>query len=334
MSNRINQQGAGRSTTDGLAVIDILWLGLKSPALLLIVMLAILFSVLTPNFLTVSNLSNVLLNASIIGLVAVGLTLVIVGGQMDLSVGSVLGLAACIAVGMQGLVGMWAAVALAVMAGTALGILNGLIVERTGVNSFIVTLAGLIGVRGLAFVLFGDTSLSPADPRFATLGAFKIGPIYGLTLIFIGAAFVTGWFMRNSLHGRNTYAIGGSRKAAVDAGIHVSRNVIINFAFCGAMAAVAGVCLSAQLTAATPSFGRDYEIWAVIAVVLGGTRLRGGTGTIIGTVWAVIALAILRNGLNLINVSPFYITMITGLTLIGVLVIDRQISGSKNGAGE
>lgn len=332
MSVFSNQTGS--SMRNRIAIARLVRPALTSPALLLIFALSVLFALLTPNFLTVFNLSNVLLNASFIGLLAIGLTPIVISGQIDLSVGSVLGLAACIAVGTQAAVGLCAAVLLAVSAGAALGALNGVVIERTGVNSFIVTLAGLIGVRGIAFVLFGDTSLSPADPRFALLGTFKIGPVYGLTFIFLGAALFIGWMMRASLHGRNTYAIGGSRKAAVDAGILVSRNVIINFALCGAMAALGGVCMSAQLTAATPSFGRDYELWAVIAVVLGGSRLRGGKGTIAGTVGAVVALAILRNGLNLTNVSPYYVTIITGLTLIGVLVIDRRITGAKHSSGE
>jgi len=307
---------------------------LLAPAPILLLLLFALFSVASPSFLTMFNLSNVLLHASLIGLLAIGLTPVIISGQIDLTVGSVLGLAACIAVGFQGVLGLWGAVLLAIAAGTVLGILNGVIIERTGVNAFIVTLAGMIGIRGLAFVIFGDTSLSTSDERFAVIGALKIGPLSIITIAFLVVALIVGAMMRQSIHGRNTYAIGGSRRAAGDSGIMVGKHVIANFALCGALAALAGVCMAAQLTSAQPSYGRDYELWAVIAVVLGGTRMRGGRGTIAGTVVAVIALSILRNGMNLINVSPFYVPVITGLTLIGALVIDRKFSSRSGGAGE
>ena len=136
------------------------------------------------------------------------------------------------------------------------------------------------------------------------------------------------------MHGRNTYAIGGNRRAAEDAGIPVSKHLVANFALCGLMAALSGVFMAARLNAATPGFGREYELWAVIAVVLGGTSLRGGRGSAIGTFAAVIALAVLQNGLNLIHVSPFYVSAIMGLALIATLIIDRQLNRSSRGSAE
>lgn len=307
---------------------------LLAPAPILLLLLFALFSLTSPSFLTSFNLTNVLLHASLIGLIAIGLTPVMINGQIDLTVGSILGFAACIAVGFQGALGLWGALALALASGTLLGLLNGFIIERTGVNAFIVTLAGMIGIRGLAFVVFGDTSVSPPDTQLADIGALKIGPFSLITIIFLVAALIVGAIMRLSIHGRNTYAIGGSRRAASDAGIAVGKHVIANFALCGALAALAGICMAAQLASAVPSYGRDYELWAVIAVVLGGTRMRGGRGTIAGTVVAVIALAILRNGMNLVNVSPFYVPVIIGLTLVGALVLDRKFSSKSGGAGE
>jgi ribose transport system permease protein len=120
----------------------------------------------------------------------------------------------------------------------------------------------------------------------------------------------------------------------VNAGIQVSRHVIINFVIAGGLAGICGVAMAADLGAATPSYGKDYELWAVIAVVLGGTSLRGGTGTTIGTFGAVLTLAVLRNGLNLIHVSPFYITAIMGVALISAIILDRQFNRGSWRPGE
>ena len=191
----------------------------------------------------------------------------------------------------------------------------------------------MIGVRGLAFLYAGDTSLAAADFTLHDIGAFALGPFSVISLLFLGSVLVFQWVMKRTVHGRNTCAIGGNRIAAVDAGIPVQRHVIVNFVLCGFMAAVAGIAIASDLGAATPSYGKDYELWAVIAVVLGGTSLRGGKGDLLGTLAAVIALSVLRNGLNLVGVSPFFVPVIMGSALILVLLFDR-LSSSRNHAAE
>lgn len=297
----------------------------KNPIWLLSLALFVLFSVSSPFFLTSYNLSNVLFQCALVGMLAVGLTPVIVSGNIDLTVGSVVGLSACLVVGLQPY-GLVFAIVSALGSGLALGLLNGLAVERLGVSSFIVTLAGMIGIRGLAFLFAGDTSLSAIDEQLYDLGMLAIGPITIIPLVFLISVVVFQWMLKRTVHGRNTYAIGGSRSAAIDAGIPVSRHIIANFVLSGFMASLCGIAMAANLGAATPSYGRDYELWAVIAVVLGGTRLRGGSGDLIGTFAAVLALAILRNGLNMLHVPPFYIPGIMGAALIGALVFDRQVN--------
>jgi ribose transport system permease protein len=301
----------------------------RLPIWLFCAALIALFSLQSPFFLTTFNLSNILFQCSLIGFLAVGLTPVVISGNIDLSVGAVVGLSSCLAIGLQPL-GALQAVAIAVAAATCLGVLNGLIVEKTGINSFIVTLAAMIGVRGLAFLFAGDTSLSAIDDSLADFGHRSIGPISVISIGFLASVVVVNWVMTNTRHGRNTYAIGGNRDAAVNAGIRVSRHVICNFALSGVLAGVCGVAMAADLGAATPSYGKDYELWAVIAVVLGGTSLRGGTGAATGTFAAVLTLAVLRNGLNLIHVSPFYILVIMGLALIGATIVDSQLNRRRS----
>ncbi len=297
----------------------------RNPIWLVLVVLIALFSFQTPYFLTVFNLSNILYQAALIGFLAVGLTPVLINGNVDLSVGAMVALSACLAVSLQH-IGFVPALVIAVLACTCLGLLNGIIVEYTGVNSFIVTLAAMLGVRGLAFLYAGDTSLSSPTSDLMELGMMAVGPLSATAIVFVIFVVVFQIMLSRTAHGRNTYAIGGNRAACENAGVHVRRNVIVNFAVSGTMAGIAGVSMAAQLGAATPSYGAEYELWAIIAIVLGGTSLQGGRGTMIGTFGAVLALAALRNGLNLIQVSGFYVLVILGLTLIIALVLDRQFN--------
>ena len=305
----------------------------RSPIWVLAVLLFVGFSLASPHFLTPFNLGNIIAQSAMIGFLAVGLTPVLISGNIDLSVGSVLGLSACLVIGLQADVGLPMAVALTLAAGAGLGLFNGFLVEKIGINSFIVTLAGMIGVRGLAFLYAGDTSLSAVDLTLHDIGAYRIGPFTVIALGFLVSVVLFQWMMKRTIHGRNTYAIGGNRVAAVDAGVPVSRHVMANFVLCGLMASVAGIAMASDLGAATPSYGREYELWAVIAVVLGGTSLRGGRGDLLGTFAAAIALAILINGLNLVGVSPFYVSVILGAALIVVLAVDR-LSEPAAKAGE
>jgi ribose transport system permease protein len=293
-----------------------------NPIWLLALGLLVYFSVASPYFLLSSNIANILVQTSLLGFLALGLTPVMVSGNIDLTVGAVLGLAACLVISLQPY-GLPLAIAGALGAGVLLGVLNGLIIERTGVNSFIVTLGGMIGIRGLAFLYAGDTSLSPVDDQLTELAGFAVGPIGTIVMLFAVAVVGFSYFLKHTPAGRNAYAIGGNRTAARDAGVPIARHIVLNFALSGAMAALCGIAMAGNLGAATPSFGKDYELWAIIAVVLGGTSLRGGTGSVLGTLGAVAALSILRNGLALLNVQPFYEPIIMGLTLVGALVVDK-----------
>lgn len=304
----------------------------RNPIWLLALSLMVVFSLTSPHFLTPYNLGNILAQSALIGFLAVGLTPILVSGNIDLSVGSVLGLTACLVIGLQGPLGLPVAILVSLGAGAGLGLVNGLIVEKIGINSFIVTLAGMIGVRGLAFLYAGDNSLAAPDFTLHDIGAISVGPVSLISLAFLGSVLAFQWVMKRTVHGRNTYAIGGNRSAAVDAGVQVQRHVIINFVLCGLMAALAGIAIASDLGAATPSYGKDYELWAVIAVVLGGTSLRGGKGDLFGTLAAVIALSVLRNGLNLVGVSPFFVPVIMGSALILVLLFDRLSSSHKPAA--
>jgi ribose transport system permease protein len=305
---------------------------LAHPIWLVVVLLICGFSWASPFFLTGVNIGNVLFQCALVGLLAVGLTPIIISGNIDLTVGAVVGFAACVVIMLQPY-GLAFAIVATLGVGVLIGLINGLLVEGLGISSFIITLAGMIGLRGLAFLMAGDTSISASDDSLYSLGALALGPISLITAVFLVSVLVFQWMLKRTVHGRYTYAIGGSRSASRDAGVRVSRHIVANFMLSGLMAALSGIAMASNLSTAAPSYGKDYELWAVIAVVLGGTRLRGGTGDAIGTFAAVLALAVLRNGLNLVHVPPFYIPVIMGIALIGALLFDRQLN-RRRAAGE
>jgi ribose transport system permease protein len=305
----------------------------RRPVWLAVVVLVCVFAWASPYFFTVVNLGNVLFQCSLVGLLAVGLTPVIINGNIDLTVGSVVGLTACIVIMLQPY-GLAVSIGTTLGVGALIGFVNGVLVERLGISSFVITLAGMIGLRGLAFLIAGDTSLAAADDRLYTLGAWSFGPVSLITIVFLVSVVACQWMLRRTVHGRYTYAIGGSRSAARDAGVRVSVHVIANFVLSGVMAALCGVSMASNLSTAAPSYGKDYELWAVIAVVLGGTRLRGGAGDVTGTFAAVLALAVLRNGLDLVHVQPFYIPIFMGAALIGALFFDTRVNKRDRRAAE
>lgn len=295
------------------------------PIWLFVIAITIFFSVMSDYFLSVGNLTNILLQTSTIGLLALGMTYVMINGNIDLSVGAVLGLAASLSVGLQDY-GIPLAVMVALASGLILGAINGLIVWRTGVNAFIVTLGAMIGVRGLIFIYTEEQSFYATNFAFSDFGASTIGPFPVLAIIFLLCTLVMHLVLKKTGHGRNTFAVGGNPEAALDAGIRIGRNMMINFIIVGFFAALAGVLLATQMGAATPNLGRDYELWTITAVVLGGTKLTGGYGSITGTLGGVLAIGILRNGMNMMQVPAFYVLVILGAILITVLIIDQRLN--------
>jgi ribose transport system permease protein len=294
----------------------------------------IFFSLSNEFFFDINNFQNILVQTSTIGLIALGMTLVMINGNIDLSVGAVVALSASLMVDVQswdafsgwGNWQMLPALILALAAGTALGALNGVIVWKTGVDAFIVTLGAMLGVRGLVFVYTQEQSFFAMNFAFSDLGMSSVGPVPALAILFLVATVLAHILLSRTVHGRNTYAVGGNREAAVNAGIRVGPHMVINFMIVGFMAALAGVTLSSQMGASTPNLGREYELWVITAVVLGGTKLTGGAGSIIGTFGGVLAIGILRNGMNLMQVPAFYVLVILGSILIAVLILDKQLT--------
>lgn len=328
----MRNQSPARST--GFAT----WLK-RHPIWVFVVIVFVFFSLATDHFFSLNNLENILVQTSTIGLIALGMTLVMINGNIDLSVGAVVALAASLAVDIQGwpVFESWGNLALlpavlaGLLSGTLLGLLNGMIVWKTGVDAFIVTLGAMLGVRGLVFVYTEEQSFYAMNFAYSDFGSSTVGALPTLALLFLVCALLMHILLSYTVHGRNTYAVGGNREAAVNAGIRVGPHMVVNFMLVGFFASLAGIALSTQMGASTPNLGRDYELWTITAVVLGGTKLNGGAGSIIGTLGGVLAIGILRNGMNLMQVPAFYVLVILGIILIVVLFLDKQVNRRADG---
>ncbi len=309
------------------------WL-IRNPIWGFVVLIFVFFSVSNEYFFDAGNFQNILVQTSTIGLIALGMTMVMINGNIDLSVGATLALAASLAIDIQSWAifaswGSWAilpAVTAALLCGVLVGALNGLIVWKTGVDAFIVTLGAMLGIRGLVFMYTQEQSFFAMNFAYADFGMSSIGPLPTLAVLFLVCALIMHLILSQTVHGRDTYAVGGNRDAAVNAGIRVGPHMLINFMIVGFFAALAGISLSTQMGASTPNLGREYELWTITAVVLGGTKLTGGSGTMIGTLGGVLAIGILRNGMNLMQVPAFYVLVILGSILIAVLFLDKQLN--------
>jgi len=295
----------------------------------IILIVVVVISLLEPRFLRAGNLLNVLQQSVVFGVIAIGMTFVMINGYFDLSVGTVMGLCACLAVGLQEY-GLVVALLAALAAGTTIGAINGFLVAKVGINAFVVTLASMFGARGLVFVYTGEQPIVGSVAAFRQFGASSIGFMPTLALVFLVLLVIAELYLRYSNHGRNTYAIGGNYEAASNAGINVDRTIMINFMITGFAAALAGIMLASRMNAATPAMGwPDTNLMIIASVVLGGTKLTGGYGSMIKTLGGVLALGIFRNGMNLLNVQSYYNMLFLGIILILVVFADSRFSPTK-----
>ena len=298
------------------------WLIEKRIFVLLVffIILAVLF---VPLFATPINLSNLLSQLTIDGVVVIGMTILMVAFGIDLSVGSTLALAGIIYALLAGTgVAIPLAILGAVLVGGLVGLTNGLIVTKLRINFFIATLATMVAIRGLAITLANGQVVYPGVSGFDWIGRQQAGPIEVPVIVFLVTAIVAHFVLSQTRLGRYWYAIGGNREAAQRVGLKVDRYYIMAFVVTGLCAGLAGVLLAARANSASPSVGVETNLIAIASTVIGGTSLYGGVGTIPGAVAGLLLVNILRNSLNLLGVSPYYQYLVRGVILIGVVVMD------------
>ncbi|HNX33900.1 MAG TPA: ABC transporter permease [Kiritimatiellia bacterium] len=305
-------------------------LGIVIALLALVAVLAIL----KPHFLSAANLTNVVRQVSINGILAVGVTVVLLTGGVDLSLGSLVAVTGVVAAHLAhpGEYPLLVPIAAGVLAGAACGAVNGAVVTRCGVPSFIATLGMMTAARGLALVLSDGRPVSNMSPELTRLAGDVAGvPIPAL--ILAGVAVGVAWMLRNLRLGRYLYAVGGNELAARAAGIRVQGVKFVAYVLCGALAGLAGVVLAARITTGQPNAGVAYELDAIAAVVIGGTRLSGGVGGVGGTLLGVLLMGVIGNGLDLLNVPSYYQQIVKGVIIIGAVWFDRCHQASEKERG-
>jgi erythritol transport system permease protein len=302
-------------------------------AVVALAILVVTFSALSSSFFTTGNLVILAKHVAINAILAIGMTFVVLAGGIDLSVGSVAGLAGMVA---GALIHRGTPVAAVIPAGlavgAAVGLGNGLLVARLRVPPFVATLGTLYLARGLALLssngaTFPDLAGPSGDGAFSWLGAARLlglpSPIYLMILLGAAASFVT----TRTPFGRHVLAVGGNERAAALAGVPVARTKVAVYVISGACAALAGLVLASQLGAAHPATGEGFELGAIAAVVLGGTSLAGGVGTVGGTLLGAFVVGVLDDGLVLLGVSEFWQMVCKGIVIVLAVVSDRLAGG-------
>jgi len=299
--------------------------GSVAPVVVLI-LICLLLSLLTPRFLTSENLINVVRQSSLNAIVAAGMTLVILTGGIDLSVGSLLAVtsvfsAGTLAAGSTPLGAILAGIGI----GLVFGIANGLIITVGDVAPFIVTLGTLTIARGVALVYTNGAPIMAMDDDFRFLGRGEFGPLPVPIVILIVVYAVVYFVLNRTTFGSYVYAIGGNQEAARLSGVRVRLVKAATYAISGLLAGLTGVILTGRLGSAQPNLGSGDELDAIAAVVLGGTSLAGGRGGIIGTLVGALIIGILSNGLNLLNVNAYYQPVAKGVVILIAILIDRRV---------
>lgn len=297
--------------------------------LILVAMFAVL-AIATDRFLTVSNLSNLVRQTSIIGVVALGMTFVIISAGIDLSVGAVVGLSSIVvALVLKTGIGMVLSVLVALAVGTLIGLLNGVIVYNGGVTPFIATLGMMTIVRGLIMLVSGARMVAGLPKSFTEFAQISILGLPALFFVWVLVIILAIIITKRTQFGRNVYAIGSNVEASRLSGIHIRNNIYQIYAISAFLSSVAGILLTARLGNGIPTAGEGYELDAIASAVVGGASLFGGEGTILGTVLGAILMATLRNGGNLLGINPFILEIAVGALIIIAVLIDQYNKRKK-----
>ncbi|HWB27265.1 MAG TPA: hypothetical protein VG738_17435 [Chitinophagaceae bacterium] len=313
----------------------------KLQPLIALFILCVILSFLSDKFLTVTNVWNVMRQISVNIIISTGMTLVVLTAGIDLSVGSVLALCGAITAGLlkNGIelpssnlyIGftIFGACIAGLAAGAVLGLFNGWAITKFKVPPFVATLAMLTVARGLTMLWTKGFPITGLDSKFAHLGTgWFLGvplPVWVSLIIVLAAVVITN----KTVLGKYIYAIGGNERAASLSGININKIKIAVYSIAGALAAAGGLIVTSRLDAAQPNAGTGYELDSIAAVVIGGTSLSGGRGTILGTVLGAVIIGVLNNGLVLLNVSPFWQQVVKGLVILAAVIIDKANTKSE-----
>lgn len=323
MSHDTNAGNAGKTAGLGLARM------LQSPLALPLVGLiavSVLMALASDNFFNINNIMNVLRQVSIVGILAVGMTFVILTGGIDLSVGAVMALVGTLCAGMMVNLGLPGGVALGagILIGLAIGTANGFLVAWGKMPAIIVTLATMGMARGVGLIYSGGYPISGLPSWISWFGVGRVG-VVPVPVIIMVVIYALAWvLLQRTAFGRHVYALGGNETAARLSGVKTQRVKLAVYAISGLTAALAAVILTGRLMSGQPNAGVGFELDAIAAVVLGGTAIAGGRGLILGTLIGAVLLGILNNGLNLMGINPYLQDVIKGGIILLAIYIGRE----------
>ena len=296
-----------------------------------LIILCTVFTIANSRFLSLANFMNIFQQVAVVAIAAFGMTWVILLGEIDLSVGSIIAVAGM--VGAQSLAlgtGFPAALLITIIAGAILGAVNGLLTARLLLPSFIVTLATMSIYRGLVSLPTGGAPLMISDPNWQAIGASHFLGVPLIIWILLVLFLLNHILLSMTVFGRQTYLTGGNREAALYSGIRVGRVKIIVFTLSGIMSAIAGILLSSRLYSAQTNAGVSYELDAIAAAVLGGTSLSGGVGTIPGTLIGALIIGVLNNGMNMLSIHYFIQLVVKGVVILVAVWLDVRAKQRKD----
>ncbi|MFP4534919.1 MAG: ABC transporter permease [Spirochaetaceae bacterium] len=288
------------------------------------VVVCAVLAVLSPVFLTMNNVLNVIRQSSIIGIMAVGVTFVILSGGIDLSVGSVMAVSGMIAAGsLDSGAGVGAAILIALAVGVAAGLINGLLVTVAGITPFVVTLGMMSIARGATLLYSQGYPISGFTDAFRFIGGGYILGIPFPVIMLLGIVAIAWVVLTQTRLGRYTYAIGGNEETVKLSGINSSFFKTMVYVISGATAGISALILTSRLNSAGPTAGLTYELTVIASVVIGGTSLSGGRGTVWGSLIGALLIAVINNGMNLLGISPYFQELARGVIIILAVYIDR-----------
>ncbi len=303
---------------------------IKYKSALILLLLCIVVSILTPKFLNWNNIMNIARQTTINGIIAIGMACVILTGGIDLSVGSVLAFSTMVAgllinTGCPG----WIAGIAGVIIGGLIGTVNGTLISTMSLPPFIVTLASMSVFRGFTMLASGGMPVGMQN----SISFFGAGYVLGIpfpVIVLAIIAIIMLFILNKTRFGRHVYALGGNEATAHLCGIKVNKTKIMVYAISGILAAISGLIIAARLNSAQPDAGTSYEMDAIAAAVIGGCSMsQGGVGTIGGVVIGAFIIGVLNNALNLLNVSPFWQTAVKGFVILAAIIIDRMTVRAK-----
>jgi ribose transport system permease protein len=296
----------------------------KASGLILLILVGVIFALLSDLFLTISNLSNIFLQTSVVAVATIGMTLTMLMGGIDLSVGSIAAFSGAIVAGLMTRNGlsMPAAITLGILIGAGLGAVNGVLIVHGKLPPFVATLAMLGVARGLTLVYTQGRPISGLDQTFTFLGSGNLGPVPMPVVIWLIILLVVFLVLRYTKFGLYIYAIGGNQETARLAGIPTKMIMILVYAISGGLASITGILLTARLWSAQPQMAAGLELDAIAASVIGGVSLFGGVGSVVGACMGALIVGMLGNGLNLLRIPSYYQQVIKGVVFVVAVILD------------